>query len=83
MVGGEPFKNAHMAAQNECNGDLSPIEEIYLPVGGSDYLLFADDALKMCPASSHQFCESSRRIDPRSTFAPLIISCGRENSSGA
>jgi hypothetical protein len=44
---------------------------------------FADDALKMCPASSHQFCASSRCTAPRSTFAPLTISCGRENSSGA
>jgi|SRR4029077_4612392 len=41
-----------------------------------------DDTLKMCPAPSHQFCESSRCTAPRSTFAPLTISCGRENSSG-
>jgi hypothetical protein len=62
--------------------DLSSIETNRLPVGASDFL-FADDALKMCPASSHQFCASSRCTAPRSTFAPLTISCGRENSSGA
>ena len=59
----------------------APLKGASLPQSGKGR--FADDALKMCPASSHQFCASSRCTAPRSTFAPLTISCGRENSSGA